>query len=244
MMLTRKILLCLFAGTALSVNAYATSVSDLERQIRASEQARIQMQQQLEDVSSELNMVNGRLEEANNTIRELQQNQQDLYRQLDELKSRVDSSPSKEVNNNKSTDTVPDSKVTEKPAPADSSGDKAAYQKAVALIMNDHNYKAAQKAFREFIKKYPGSQLASNAYFWLGESSLKLNDITGAKQNFLVVIKDDKSNKRAEALYKLGVISLQEKKPDYAGKFFTLVLRDYPGTTTAKLAQNELNKLK
>ncbi len=241
-MSTIRNVLCLASGLFLSVEVSAASVSDLERQIRASEQARIQMQQQIEEMGTELNMVNGRLEEANNTILELQQNQQDLYRQIDELRNQLSGGASVQQQVSKSDNGNVNNK---KPEDISSNvGDKEAYQQAVALIMNKRDYNGAKKAFTSFIKTYPNSQLLSNAYFWLGEASLKLNDSTSAKQNFLVVIKDNNSNKRAEALYKLGVIYLQEKNTDYAKKFFALVLRDYPNTTTAKLAQNELNKLK
>lgn len=237
----KKTFLCLVVSSVISFSANAASVADLERQVRASEQARIQMQQQLQDMSTDLNMVNGRLEEANNTIQELQQNQQDLYRQIDELRSQIAGKGNVEVSSGKTEKTPTPTKKT-----VDTNGisDKDAYQSAVSLIMNDKNYSAAHKAFTKFINNYPNSPFLSNAYFWLGEASLKQGNNTEAKQSFLVVIKDNESNKRAEALYKLGVISLQEKKTDYAKKFFALVIRDYPSSTTAKLAQNELNKLK
>jgi tol-pal system protein YbgF len=243
MLLKRNIIALCVALSAAGTSVNAASVSDLERQVRASEQARVIMQQRLEEMEMELNAANGRLEEANNAIRELQKNQQDMYRQIDALKSQLASAASSKPQTQTSQQqSSGDSKETVQ-APNDGS-DKTAYQNAVNLIMVDKNYPGACQAFKNFISKYPNSLYLSNAYFWLGEAYMKQKKYTEAKQNFLVVIKDSSSNKRAESLYKLGVISNNEKNTDYARKFFSLVVRDYAGTTTAKLAQNELDKLK
>lgn len=245
MLLKRNIIALCVALSTTGTAVNAASVSDLERQVRASEQARVIMQQRLEEMEMELNAANGRLEEANNAIRELQKNQQDMYRQIDALKSQLanataskpqnQAQPSQQLSSGDSRESVQ--------APNDGS-DKTAYQNAVNLIMVDKNYPGACHAFKNFISKYPNSLYLNNAYFWLGEAYMKQKKYTEAKQNFLVVIKDSSSNKRAESLYKLGVISNNEKNTDYARKFFSLVVRDYAGTTTAKLAQNELDKLK
>ena len=122
--------------------------------------------------------------------------------------------------------------------------EKNEYQKAVTLVMQDKNYNGAIQAFNAFIKKYPNSSLVGNSNFWLGDSYYKTNRLTEAKQCFLNVVKDENSVKRPEALYKLGLISVTENNTDYARKFFQLVVRDYAGTTTARLAENELKKLK
>ena len=59
-------------GLTLPSMAGATSVADLERQIRASDQARLQMQQQLDLMNQDLNDLIGRLEVTNNAINDLQ----------------------------------------------------------------------------------------------------------------------------------------------------------------------------
>ena len=75
MLLKRNIIALCVALSTTGTAVNAASVSDLERQVRASEQARVIMQQRLEEMEMELNAANGRLEEANNAIRELQKNQ-------------------------------------------------------------------------------------------------------------------------------------------------------------------------
>jgi tol-pal system protein YbgF len=239
-MLLKKNIIAFSVSLVLAGSVQAASVADLERQVRASEQARVIMQQRLEELEMELNTANGRLEEANNAIRDLQKNQQDMYRQIDSLKSQLAAS----ANQSKPSRPVSDSAKPSASQTSNDGSDKAAYQDAVNLIMVDKNYPAATKAFKNFIDKYPNSLFLSNAYFWLGESYMKQKKYTEAKQNFIVVAKDSSSSKRAESLYKLGVISNNEKNVDSARNFFSLVVRDYAGTTTAKLAQNELDKMK
>lgn len=218
-------------------NVFATSVSDLERQVRASDQARINMQQQLDQMSEDLNILTGKLEEANNTINDLLKNQQDLYQQIAELSKnkKVDQNSSNANNTNKQNSNLDQTSTL---------GDgKKDYESAVSLVMKDKKYNEAINSFKNYIKNYPNSPYISNAYFWLGESYFKTNQLTDAKNSFLVVVKDNVATKRAEALYKLGLISKADKNNDVAKKFFMLVVRDYPGTTTAKLADNEIKKL-
>ncbi|MCR4553844.1 MAG: tol-pal system protein YbgF [Succinivibrionaceae bacterium] len=241
-------------GLTLPSMAGATSVADLERQIRASDQARLQMQQQLDLMNQDLNDLIGRLEVTNNAINDLQKNQQELFQQISDLTARINQLQSGGVKpasgqNSTGRDTGAKPDVREdKPKPSSPStltpNEKNDYQKAVTLVMQDKNYNAAIDAFNEFNKKYPDSSLISNANFWLGDSYYKTNRLTESKQCFLNVVKDENAVKRAEALYKLGLISVTENNKDYARKFFQLVVRDYSGTTTARLAENELKKLK
>ena len=221
-------------GLILPAAAGATSVADLERQVRASDQARVQMQQQLDMMNQDLNSLIGRLEETNNAMADLQKNQQELFKQISDLTARMNQLQS-------GKEEVKPKPVQTAPAAPD---EKNEYQKAVTLVMQDKNYNGAIQAFNAFIKKYPNSSLVGNSNFWLGDSYYKTNRLTEAKQCFLNVVKDENSVKRPEALYKLGLISVTENNTDYARKFFQLVVRDYAGTTTARLAENELKKLK
>ena len=65
-------------GLILPAAAGATSVADLERQVRASDQARVQMQQQLDMMNQDLNSLIGRLEETNNAMADLQKKHRPL----------------------------------------------------------------------------------------------------------------------------------------------------------------------
>lgn len=50
----------------------------------------------------------------------------------------------------------------------------------------------------------------------------------------------EKSNKRADALVKLGDIAKRGNKADEAKKYYEQVISEYPGSSSAKVAQSNL----
>ena len=146
-------------GLILPAAAGATSVADLERQVRASDQARVQMQQQLDMMNQDLNSLIGRLEETNNAMADLQKNQQELFKQISDLTARMNQLQSgakvpASTSANTAKEEVKPKPVQAAPAAPD---EKNEYQKAVTLVMQDKNYNGAIQAFNAFIKKYPNS---------------------------------------------------------------------------------------
>lgn len=228
--------------------ADAASLADLEREVRASQQAGTQMQREITQLTSELQQANGQIEEAQYRINELQKTQLDLYRQIDELRGQLASGCSRSGESGAKTAASSDSSdgasSIKKSSAAPKSGDKDAYKKALDLVMNDKNYKGSVAAFEKFLTDYPDSQLVDNAHFWLADSNSKLGNVQEAKKHFLHVVKNSDATKRSEALFKLGMIAKSEGNTDSAKKFFALVVRDYPDSATAKLAEKEIAKLK
>ena len=88
------------------------------------------------------------------------------------------------------------------------------------------------------------SALIPNAYYWMGQMKYKEKNYAKAKENFLSVTKYKDSQKRADSIYKLGLISLAQKDPGRAKKYFTLVVQQYPQDTSAMFAKKELEKIK
>lgn len=228
--------------------ADAASLADLEREVRASQQAGTQMQREITQLTSELQQANGQIEEAQYRINELQKTQLDLYRQIDELRGQLASGCSRSGESGAKAAAVSDgserASSIKKSAAVSKNGDKDAYKKALDLVMNDKNYKGSVAAFKKFLADYPDSSLIDNAHFWLADSNSKLGNAQEAKMHFLQVVKNPEATKRSEALFKLGMIAKSEGNGDSAKKFFALVVRDYPESATAKLAEKEIAKLK
>ena len=65
--------------------------------------------------------------------------------------------------------------------PADPAKEKLYYDAAFDLIKAKDFDKASQ-AFGAFLRKYPNSQYAGNAQYWLGEVNLAKGDLQGAGQ--------------------------------------------------------------
>ncbi|MCO6705058.1 tetratricopeptide repeat protein, partial [Streptomyces sp. CHB9.2] len=67
--------------------------------------------------------------------------------------------------------------------PGDPAKEKLYYDAAFDLIKAKDFDKASQ-AFNAFLRKYPNSQYAGNAQYWLGEVNLAKGDLQAAGQAF------------------------------------------------------------
>lgn len=79
------------------------------------------------------------------------------------------------------------------------------YDRAHALL-TQAEYQKAATAFSQFITKHGDHKLASNAYYWLGETYMIKKDYTRAAEQFLSGYKNfPNGNKAADNLLKLGI---------------------------------------
>jgi len=99
--------------------------------------------------------------------------------------------------------------------------------------------------FREFLKKYPKSPLAANAQYWLGEVMYSSRNYRGAIDEFVVVLEQySDSSKAPDAAIKLGYSFYEMKNWVYARRTLQDVVRNFPKTQAAGLAQARLAKMK
>ncbi|EQD59269.1 Tol-Pal system, YbgF domain protein [mine drainage metagenome] len=135
------------------------------------------------------------------------------------------------------------------PAPAASTPppitavDTTAYQNALNLVEAGH-YHAAIAAFSAFRKAYPHSPLVANADYWEGAAKLQLQDFPGALKDSLRVLKDrPQSPKAPAALFQAGLIQLAMGEVAAGKKTLEAVERQYPDSSSARLAHEKLMKL-
>src|SRR3954470_21674273 len=106
------------------------------------------------------------------------------------------------------------------------------------------DYTLAITGFEQVIKTYPDSEAAIDAYYWTGESLLYLNRNAEAIAAFNQALqKGPRSRYAPDSLYKRGVA--QEKQGDLAGArlSYEQVVRQFPSSDGATLAQQRLTKL-
>ncbi len=127
------------------------------------------------------------------------------------------------------------------PLPAATDDAKAAYDAAYAKVTNG-DFDGARAAFSAYLDQYPESRLTPNAWYWLGQVQYRQKSFEDARVSFLNVARYNDSNKRPDALYKLGLISRALGDNDKAGRYFNLVISTYPGDTAATMAQKELSR--
>ena len=113
--------------------------------------------------------------------------------------------------------------------------------------MIEGNFKEALVDFQELITKHNDSALTPYAYYEMGDIYYRMGEMgpmkdkeknyAKAKENFLRVLSVTKfkdSYVRANSNYRLGQISLAQKDPGRAKKYFTLVAQQYPQDPSAK----------
>jgi tol-pal system protein YbgF len=127
--------------------------------------------------------------------------------------------------------------------PADPAKEKLYYDAAFDLIKAKDFDKASQ-AFAAFLRKYPNSQYAGNAQYWLGEVNLAKGDLQGAGQAFAKVSQlYPKHPKVPDSLYKLADVERRLGHTDRVKGILQQVVSQYPGTSAAQLAQRDLQKM-
>lgn len=112
-------------------------------------------------------------------------------------------------------------------------GDAELFDSAYGLVLTG-DYTAAESALKEHVSRFPQSERASDARYWLGEAQLGQEKYTEAAENFLAISRDfPKAARAPEALLKLGVSMAALKKSDIACATFNEVERRYPGADEA-----------
>ena len=117
-----------------------------------------------------------------------------------------------------------------------------AYNAAYACVQRN-DLQGAQTAFKSYVETYPDNALTPNAWYWLGQVQYQQAIYDQARLSFLNVARFNDSQKRPDALYKLGMISKFIGDTDKATRYFQLVIQSYPNDAAASLATRELQRL-
>ena len=121
--------------------------------------------------------------------------------------------------------------------------DQQAYDAAFALI-EGQDYELAQAAFERFLGTYSASPLRDNAQYWLGETHYVQLSFPSALGEFRTVIDDyPQSDKVPDALLKIGLSNYNLNEFDQARQAFLQVMRQFPGTAAADLAEARLDQI-
>jgi tol-pal system protein YbgF len=121
--------------------------------------------------------------------------------------------------------------------------DKASYQAAFNLL-KDGQYDGAIVAFQKFLATYPGSSLADNAQYWLGEAYYVNKAYPEAQAAFQRVVDQyPQSRKLPDALLKIGFCRYELKQFESAREVLGQVVARFTDTPAARLAQQRLDKM-
>ncbi|MDO9625442.1 MAG: tol-pal system protein YbgF [Pseudomonas sp.] len=207
---------------------------------------------QLQQMQQEIAQLRGLLEEQQNEIQRLKQEGLERYQDLDRRLS--SGAAGAAATNNSSvigatgTSGTPSAAAGQAQAPASNSPadpekEKLFYDAAFDLIKAKDFDKASQ-AFTAFVRKYPNSQYAGNAQYWLGEVNLAKGDLQGAGQAFARVSQAyPQHSKVPDSLFKLADVEMRLGNADKAKGILRQVIATYPGSSAAQLAQRDLQRI-
>lgn len=239
-------------GGSYPPSGYGTSGAYAGAGASAPASAQGQLFLQLQQMQDQISRQQGIIEELQNDVSRMKQENLERYQDLDR---RINSGAAPAATpDNSSTGGAFDAagaaagaSAAQQPAangePADPAKEKLFYDAAFDLIKQKDFDKASQ-AFSAFLRKYPNSQYAGNAQYWLGEVNLAKGDLQGAGQAFAKVSQlYPKHSKVPDSLYKLADVERRMGHTDKVKGILQQVITQYPGTSAAQLAQRDLQKL-
>lgn len=225
----------------------------------------------IQSLQQEVQELRGQLEVQAHDLKLLQQQQVAFYKDLDARlsggTSSAKASPSK-TSNKPALDlsvgskepapkaVVPASNIqTSKSAPtpvpvpavstsrANPADEQISYLAAYELVKNKR-FDDAISSMNVFVQKYPKGGYTANAQYWLGELYLAKKDYPNAIEHFNVVLQQfPTSSKSAASMLKTGYAYAAQGNKQEAQKFLQQVVRAYPGTPTAQLANSKLRTI-
>lgn len=191
------------------------------------------MQQQIDDLQTEISELRGVTEEQAYTISQILQRQRELYQELDRRLAAVKTPP---------------------PAPArvaagnidysSNLSENDSYDHAVNLVLKEKSYDQAITEFRSFNQKFPNSSYSANAHYWLGQLLFNKGDLSGAASEFSTVINNyENSGKRSDAMLKLGMVAQKQNDASKAKSIYNRLIKEYPDSSAAQLAKARISSL-
>ncbi|PMO46809.1 tol-pal system protein YbgF [Vibrio splendidus] len=218
--------------------ASASNESDIERLERLLQNrnlVQLQMQQQIDDMALEISELRGELERNSYDMKQMLERQRELFIELDRVRGEVKAAETATV------------AIAASEGSKDASGtfstdvdEQTAYQNAVDMILKQRDYTGAIAAFQKFQKDFPDSTFTPNSHYWLGQLYFAKKQDKEAVKSFAAVVSYKDSNKRADALVKLGDIAARNNNAAQAKKYYQQVVTEYPNSASAKVAKTHL----
>lgn len=231
---------------------YGTSGAYAEGGVSAPVSAQGELFAQLQQMQEQIARQQGVIEVLQNDIERMKQENLERYQELDRRIGTGAPAPAAVAPENSSasgavnaagTPAAPAPQAAASSEPGDPAKEKLYYEAAFDLIKAKDFDKASQ-AFSAFLRKYPSSQYAGNAQYWLGEVNLAKGDLQGAGQAFAKVSQlYPKHAKVPDSLYKLADIERRLGHTDKVKGILQQVVSQYPGTSAAQLAQRDLQRM-
>ncbi|RIX44017.1 MAG: tol-pal system protein YbgF [Rhodocyclales bacterium GT-UBC] len=196
--------------------------------------AQLDLASQIQRQAEEIARLRGQIETLNYELETAKKRQQDFYLDLDTRLRKFETAPT--VNASPEAGT----------APAKPTGDPAKetqdYEAALNLFKLA-KYKEAASGFAAFVQKYPDSQLAPNAQYWMGNAWYAQRDCKKAiEAQSIVTSKYADSPKAPDAWLAIATCQQEMGNPGGVKRSLETVISKYPSSPAAETAQQRLKK--
>lgn len=204
--------------------------SATEQQIKAV----LDLQGQIEALSSELRKLSGQNEELAHGLQDNEKRSKDFYVDLD---ARLRHFESAEEAAKLADTSTPLATTTD---PSNPAPQNRAYESAYALSKAG-NYESAAKAYQEFLKKYPESVHAHNARYGLGNAQFALRDYKTAEETYQgLLIASPNFAKADEVMFNIAGCQQEMNQNTAAKKTLKQLVARYPNSEVAAKANQLL----
>lgn len=190
------------------------------------------LQKQQGDSAGKVDQLSGQIQSLNDTLDELKVRLAKVSKQLEDMQSSQQSIAAQQQ-----------ATQAQAQAQAQAPPPDVLYANALRDYNGGKNDIASQE-FSDYIKFYPNTDLAGNAYFYLGEIQFKQGNYQQAVQTYDQVLQNFPSgNKAASAQLKKAFALIELGKQDDGVSELRHVIQRYPRSPEALQARDRLRKL-
>ncbi len=190
------------------------------------------LQKQQAEGGSKTEQLSGQIQALNDTLDELKVRLAKVSKQLEDMQATQQSLTAQQAQQQQQQQAM-----AQAPAP------DVLYNNGVRDYNGGKNELALQE-FSDYIKFYPNTDLAGNAYFYLGEIQFKQGNYQQATQSYDQVLQNFPSgNKAASAQLKKAFALIELGKQDDGVSELRHVIQRYPRSPEALQARDRLRKL-
>jgi tol-pal system protein YbgF len=190
------------------------------------------LEKQQGDASAKVDQVSGQIQALNDSIDELKARLTKVSKSLEDMQSQQQS-----IQAAQAADQAKQQAMANAPPP------DVLYNNALRDYNGNNNDLATQE-FSDYVKFYPNTDLAGNAYFYLGEIQFREGKYDQAAQSYDQVLQNfPTGNKAASAQLKKGFALIELGKQDDGVSELRHLIQRYPKSNEALQARERLRKL-
>ena len=206
----------------------------------------VELLQRVEQLQLEMQELRGTIEQLRNDVDGMQKRQRSMYLDIDRRLNDLQLNGGSPAPLGSLAVTPEESAVHAdigKKSPENLEQERLAYEAAFKYL-REGRYPQAIDAFTQFLKQYPDGRYSGNSQYWLGEANYVSRHFEQALIEFLKVLdKYSNSSKLPDTKLKLGYTYYELKQWDRARQMLNDVLKNYPTSSVAPLAEKRLIRM-